>query len=117
MEDLLLHLYSHNIIVKTFHFTTTKYGHHKICDKYLDTFTELLDKYMETSQGLHGKINIKSMNFSVQFPSNDNIGKYMDSFITYINKIKLEAKEGCLVNILDDIIQNSLQFKYLLTFN
>ena len=117
MEKLLPHFYSHNIVIKTFHFKTKIYGHHKECDGYLKTFNDLLDKYMETVQGLKGRININDMTLKILLVDDNKVLDYMDKFIAHINIEKTMTKEGCLINILDDIIQNALQFKYLLSFN
>lgn len=117
MDELIKIFYSHQIVIKSLHFQTKKYGYHKACDEYLSKFSDLFDKFMETSQGYYGKMDLTEIKLSITLYNDNNIDSYIEKFIKYVNEIYSKTKVTCLQNILDEIAENAGQFRYLLTFH
>ena len=51
-EDML----THHIAMKMFHFQTDSYAAHKASDTYIEEFLKFHDTFMETAQGIYGKM-------------------------------------------------------------
>ncbi len=117
LEILLEVFFKHQLKIKMYHFQTEKYGAHKACDSYLETFEINLDKFMEVGQGIVGKFTTKSISLKFDTLNDNTINGELNGFIK-----KLKALDGILgkhmelLNLRDDMIGNAEQFKYLLTF-
>jgi hypothetical protein len=112
-------LYVHYLGVKTFHFQTKLYASHKASDSYISSFLSLQDKYVETLQGIVGKSEIQTLALpAINIPNDNTILQYLKAFIDaarsmYFNEPSYKA---CLSPIIDDMIQETFQLIYLLSF-
>ncbi len=120
MGDILSLFYKHQLKINTYHFQTEYYGHHVASDEYLKKFRNNLDRFMEVAQGKtsYGKISITSVDISFDTISSKNIGYDLEDFITKIRSDIYPAiiEHADLTNIMDEIIADVNQFKYLLGF-
>ena len=118
LNKVAMNMLNHQIILKLFHFQTTKYGAHKASDGYLEKYLQNMDKFLEVAQGVYGKLTLKKYTLSGTAHSDDNITKHLDGMNSYlrekINPILDNNTE--LINIRDELIGDIQQLKYLLTF-
>lgn len=101
--------------VKLFHFQTPRYGHHKACDKFIKTFDDLIDKFMEEYQGKEGKrVHLHTTQFSLKNIKNDKeIVALTKGMKMYLKQLDLDLD---LANLRDEMVGAVHQFQYLLTF-
>lgn len=101
--------------IKIYHWQTKLYARHKASDMLVEKIDELLDKYVETYQGLHPNLILDDKNNNIDLMNIDDmkITAYLQTirelFITEIRDIK----ESELLNIRDDILQIIDQTLYL----
>lgn len=116
LNDLILVFFKHQFILKMYHFQTESYGAHKASDSYLDTFLDNLDKFFEIAQGIYGKLTLKKVHFNFNTLNDSNINNELNSFIDFLERMKKNINNSDLLNIIDEMLGNVNQFKYLLTF-
>lgn len=116
LNDLIIVFFKHQLILKMYHFQTNLYGAHKASDTYLDTFSDNLDKFFEIAQGIYGKLNTKKIHFNFNTLNDSNIFNELNNFVDFLNKIKNNINNTDLLNIIDEMLGNVNQLKYLFTF-
>lgn len=121
LNDMINLFYKHQLKIKTFHFQTKIYGAHKASDWYLKKFEKNFDKFMEVAQGIEenfGKLSLQIIDVKCETLTDDNIADDLTHFIHKIlTDIYPKIKQyTCLTTILDEMLGNIHQFKYLLTF-
>lgn len=118
LQQLTELLLEHQKVLKVFHWQTKKYSSHKSSDSYLETFADLMDKYVEVAQGIYGKLVINKITTSSKIPNDDDINIYIDEYIDKLRSLssKMVKNNKDLDNIFADMLININQFKYLLTF-
>ncbi len=117
LEVILGAFFRHQLKIKMYHFQTEKYGAHKACDSYLETFEINLDKFMEVGQGIVGKFTTKSINLKFDTLDDNTVNNELNNFIKTLKALnEILDKHTELLNLRDDMIGNTEQFKYLLTF-
>ena len=105
--------------LQIFHWQTPKMSVHKTVDEYIDKFKENADKLLEVIQGKYGRIVIGE-NTYIPIRNIDDIDPYtfanqcIDVFEMYKNNIFLNDAE--IITIIDEIITDLQQLKYLLSF-
>jgi len=112
--ELLVLFFNHQIKIKMFHFHTTKYGHHKASDDYLEKFNTNFDRFMEVYFGLHPEQrNVNNLVFSnISTPNDAGIITYLSGFEQVLSQgINVHSK---LKVIIDEMVADINQFKYLL---
>lgn len=115
MNDIYPVLLTFREQVKLFHFQTPHYGHHKACDKFVEEFDKLIDKFMEEYQGKEGKrVHLKVTNFALKNIKNYKemvaLSKGMKRYLKHLN-LNFD-----LANLRDEMVGAIHQFQYLLTF-
>jgi len=85
-------------------------------DAYLTGFLANFDKFMEIYQGINGTIKpAAKLDMRVNVQSDETITSHFDDMIEYIEGMPVE--EASLKGILDTMIGDLQQQKYLFTFN
>jgi len=117
-SDILEMLFRHQIRLKMYHFQTDLYGAHKGSDEYLVKFANNFDKLLEVLQGHEEKVNaIKSIHIDLQCDDDKTIilslGRYIEALQTLINYKRVYNDA---VDIIQGMIADAAQLKYLLTF-
>jgi len=106
--------------MQIFHWQADKLGDHKTFDDYLEDFNEEADKLMEVIQGKYGRVqldqdtyipirNIRDLD-PYQFADN-----CIEVFTMYQTNLFKDDQE--IVALIDELIADLQQLKYLLTFN
>lgn len=118
LNKLCINMLNHQVAIKLYHFQTKRYGSHKASDSYLDKYMDLLDKFLEVAQGIHGRITIEKYDITGETKNDENIFQHLDKYSDYLeNDINdILANNTDLINIRDEIVGEINQLSYLLTF-
>jgi len=114
-ETLIKLFFDHQIQIKMLHFQTKYYGSHKSLDAYLEKFLNNFDKYMEVSQGLYGRLKAGSMDFKVNMMDDQTVMKRLNDFLHALAESRKQMPPD-LSAIVDEMLADTNQLKYLLTF-
>ena len=118
MNNIPYVFFTHQVSLKFYHFNTDKYAAHKATDEYLEKFNSNFDKFMEVLSGaLKKKVPVTEKNLELSNVTDDNIFKYLDTFLGIFIKIKNTIQDSALINIIDDMINDLNQYVYLLRLN
>ena len=121
MDDILLKLFEHQLLIKMFHFQTCRYSTHKVMDKYLDKFQDTFDTYMEVYQGLVKKrVSLKKLKIDISMVKDeDEMIHELECFIKDVLNCMMDIpldNNNSLLNIRDEMVANAQNTQYLLTF-
>jgi hypothetical protein len=118
LNEVVQEFFKHQLIIKLFHFQTQKYGAHKTSDKYLSKFLETYDTFLETAQGIYGRVSVKQCNLSIDTVDDTSIFQLLDAFSKFLSNIENTHNivNTDLLNLRDEMLGATDQFKYLLTF-
>ena len=104
----------HIILLKTFHFQTTKHTDHQLIDCYLKKFTKTYDKLMEASQGVYGRITSMSVDIKVSMVNEKTIAVAINEFKNALIRYTTDF-ERSLISIVDSIVIEINTLLYLLS--
>lgn len=109
---------THHIAMKMFHFQTDSYAAHKASDTYITAFLAFHDMFMETAQGIYGKMSCEKHNCTTMlFSSTSDCIKHIDEYRMKMKELRTKVSDQPdLVNMVDGQLQTMNQLKYLLTF-
>lgn len=128
LHNMLTEMFTHQIILKMFHFKTGSYAAHKASDAYLGKFAVNFDRFMEVAQGIkefggdNRKVSTQTININniPVFSSADHLIDYMEHFINAVLVqnilIKKSSKQTGILAIRDEMIADAQQLVYLLKF-
>lgn len=107
--------------IKVYHWQTYSFAQHKSFGEFYDSLSEKIDEFVETYQGIFGRIKAEtgSFEFSVQNLGTDYI-KAIDGWISYLKSFSEDEdlkSHSDLLNIRDEMLGDLNQLKYLLTLN
>ncbi len=101
------------------HLQTTNYAEHKALNEFYDSWSDLVDNFIETYQGKYGRVqgevNIKLV------PYKDNCScDYFDNLISYLKQGSefrnlIFSEDTDMNNILDEMLGLVNKTRYLLT--
>jgi Family of unknown function (DUF5856) len=114
-ETLIKLFFDHQIQIKMLHFQTKSYGAHKSLDAYLEKFLNNFDKYMEVSQGINGRLKASKMEFKVTMMTDSTVASILDDFLGALRNSNKQLQSD-LTGIVDEMMADIDQLKYLLTF-
>lgn len=128
LYDFVIKLLELKNLIQILHWTTSSYSKHKATDKLIENLQSLTDKFTEVAIGknvmnkkelrkyyLKYKLNNKSNNNTNEFI--ENIVKKLIDNINEIRNLIDNPNNSDLLNILDEILAELNQFKYLLSFH
>lgn len=100
--------------LKTLHWLTKSYAHHKVLDEAYADFSDKIDEFVESTLGMNNPSNFKSISIAFEMPD-DEISylfeSYYDSFISSIRKY---ANTSALESLIDDLDNIANRTIYLL---
>jgi DNA-binding transcriptional regulator WhiA len=116
IETTIKGFYRYYIQLKSFHFFTNNYNHHKIVDEYLEKYNELYDKFIEVIFGSYGKIDdMKNYNLKIVTINDENILLHVDAFLEFIIDLReFYRGNGVLLTLCDEIQLETTKLVYLL---
>lgn len=102
--------------LKFFHWQTTSYARHKAYGKTYDTFTELMDTFVEVLMGKYGRVPALPM--KVYNRNEKDCMTFIDESIAILlglSTILSPTNDTDLLNIRDEMVSEFNKLKYLLT--
>jgi hypothetical protein len=109
-------LFSHYIVMKMWHFQTESYSVHRATDQYLVRFNDFHDKFIETAQGIYGRIVAESHTCTAKLCDSLSTGnQYITEFKKKMRMLRYSVNEHYdLVTLIDDELHQLNKLKYLL---
>lgn len=117
MADILNELLFLQNQVRIYHWQTTSYARHKAFEFLYESLNELIDKFIETYQGIYGRIKLVKGKSSIRLENSDGkeietITNCRDMFDKLVTK---QIKKTDLLNIRDEILGTINKTLYLLS--
>jgi len=113
-NKLLVDLYRHYLVMKTFHFQTKYSFRHTKVDVYLENYLKNMDKLMEVIQGEDGTSTINRIIIDATTKNDDTIFEEINSIF---NILETQRSRGQIISAIIDQMQADLsQLSYLFTF-
>jgi Family of unknown function (DUF5856) len=119
VENIVDHLISYQQQFRILHWQTKSYARHKAYGDFYDSFSDLMDEFIETHMGKYGrvktggKIEISNMN-DVQIK---DYLEEIEQFLIELSEEYDERKDSDLLNIRDEMLASVNKLKYLLTLD
>jgi hypothetical protein len=119
VENIVDHLISYQQQFRILHWQTKSYARHKAYGDFYDSFSGLMDDFIETHMGKYGrvktggKIEISNMN-DVQIK---DYLEEIEQFLIELSEEYDERKDSDLLNIRDEMLASVNKLKYLLTLD
>lgn len=103
--------------LKYYHWQTTSYSEHKVLDEIINSISNLIDKYVESYQGLYGtRIQPIEMPTVSKYESKIQILEELMNYKEFACQMKND-EESALSNIVDEIVAEIGKGIYLLSLN
>ena len=123
--------------MKLYHWQTRSYARHKATDRFIETFEPLVDRFVETAQGIltaeapldpssptdddqrienYGHLTSQQQRVVAAFSgpvSDDNAKEFLSKFSIFMSNVKLPQSE--LAQIRDDMLEITAVTLYLFT--
>jgi hypothetical protein len=102
--------------LKGYHFTTKFFNRHKAIDDFMDHYSGLYDKFMESCMGHHGQMTLHPYTLAIPTINDDTILEYLHYFLNFLrNDIGNNyRKYPDLINIRDEMTTEVEKLIYLL---
>ena len=114
-REMVIGFYKWQLIIKSFHFMTKYVVRHEASDRYLKSFIEKYDKFVEVCMGHHGQIVLGEFNINITIINDDNIFDHIKEFNEVLLTLKnVYAEYSDLLNIRDEMESDLHQFIYIL---
>lgn len=114
-REMVIGFYKWQLILKSFHFMTKYVVKHEASDRYLKSFTEKYDKFVEVCMGHHDQVELGEFNIHITIINDTNIFDHIKEFQQVLLTLKnAYAEYSDLLNILDEMESDLHQFVYLL---
>ena len=100
LPNIVGELFQSRDIAHIVHLSTGSYEKHVALNTYYEEIVDMIDRLVESYQGLYGKISIK-------IPQSDNtdIIKYLTNIHTKTSAIKTDDIDGEIATIIDEILE------------
>ena len=105
--------------IKTLHWITKSYAHHKILDDAYSDFSDKIDKFVESAIGLNNISSFKdiSMVITMPLPDEDIVSVFEGAFNDFNTDIRKFANSSELDSLIDDLSNIANKTIYLLKMN
>jgi hypothetical protein len=102
--------------LKGYHFTTKIFNRHKAIDEFMENYSGLYDKFMESCMGHHGQMTLQSYTLNVPVINDDTILEYLHHFLTFLRDDIGNHYRNYpdLINIRDEMTTEVERLIYLL---
>lgn len=113
-STLLLKLYSHFLVMKTFHFQTKLGFRHTKVDEYLSKYLSNMDKLMEVLQGSNSTVTLDEIHIRAPTRDDGNIHREIETMLEELNSQR--GITSSIDAILDEMQGDLQQLAYLFRF-
>lgn len=102
--------------LKGYHFTTKFFNRHKAIDDFMDHYSGLYDKFMESCMGHHGQMTLYPYTLTIPTINDDTVLEYLYYFLTFLREDIGNHYRNYpdLINIRDEMITEVEKLIYLL---
>jgi hypothetical protein len=114
VDDFLIDCFTHQLLIKMYHFQTKWYRAHKVVDKHLNRFQEIFDRFFESAQGVFGTLPHSRLHVNMETLGDEDIIPYMNWFADRVENLPL--RDRALANIRDEMLGDLNRTIYLLRF-
>lgn len=115
--DFICSLHGYLIRTKEIHWNTENNAEHLLCDEILDCISSCEDRFTECLMGMDGE-HFKVGDLKPMLPNSEKLQemlKELEGEIVAIEEKLTDKKDGGLINVLDDLLENCNKFKYRAT--
>ena len=119
MENIVDHLISYQQQFRILHWQTKSYARHKAYGDFYDSFSGLMDEFIETHMGKYGRIKTGGQ-IEISNMNDVQIKDYLEEieqFLIELSEEYDERKDSDLLNIRDEMLASVNKLKYLLTLD
>lgn len=119
MENILDHLISYQQQFRILHWQTKSYARHKAYGKFYDSFSDLMDEFVEVHMGKYGRVKT-SGNIQISNMNEVQIKDYLseiEQFLIELSEAYDATRDSDLLNIRDEMLSLVNKLKYLLTLD
>jgi Family of unknown function (DUF5856) len=102
---------------KVFHWQTFSFAQHNAFGKVYDALDDLIDTFVETYQGIYGRVDFQGVTFMFNNLESSNFKNILQDNIDSLTTWENYFKNTDLLNIRDEILGSLNHAAYLLTFN
>ena len=100
---------------KVFHWQTYSFSNHSAFGALYSSLSEKIDQFVETFQGIYGRIDFEGEVFSLVNLNNVDFGEILGDQISTLKTYESYFNDTDLLNIRDEILGSLNQTRYLLT--
>lgn len=99
--------------LKTMHWLTTSYSHHKILDEAYSDFSDKIDEFVESCIGVNNPKNYHNIAVSIEIPDKDEdivfiFERAFDDLMTSISKYANRSELESLIDDLNNIANKTI---------
>jgi len=107
------------MLVKYYHWSTDSYNRHIISDGFYTNLNVLIDRFVETYQGIAESTVPMGMKVDISFESytDDTFVSRLQMFLDYLGRIRQDMTHSELLNIVDELAAEIQKTIYLSRFN
>jgi DNA-binding ferritin-like protein len=102
--------------IKTLHWITKSYAHHKILDEAYSDFSDKIDEFVESVIGLNDVSSFKSFDLIITIPSSEDdiVVSFESAFNDFNTTIRKYVNSSELESLIDDLTNIANKTIYLL---
>ena len=90
--------------MKAYHFMTKIYNRHYNVDQYLEVYSKLYDRLVETCMGHHGQIVIGEAQITIEPIDDSNVLEHVAKFQEFLVGLRTVYNENSdILNIIDEL--------------
>lgn len=116
MSRIIAQLIYLQLQMRIYHWQTKSYARHKAFGKFYDALGDLLDKFVETYQGVYGRVAFAQSLDLRNLDESTDIEKILTNAISMLsNEMEDIQANSDLLNIRDEIVGEMNHLRYLLT--
>jgi len=116
MSRIIAQLIYLQLQIRIYHWQTKSYARHKAFGKFYDSLGDLLDTFVETYQGIYGRVAFAQSLDLRNLDETTDIEKILTNAISMLtNEVEDIQAHSDLLNIRDSIVGEMNHLRYLLT--
>ncbi len=107
------------MLVKYYHWSTDSYNRHVISDGFYTNINVLIDRFVETYQGIAETVVPMGVKVDISFESytDQTFVSRLQMFLDYLTRIRKDMTHSELLNIMDELSAEIQKTIYLSRFN
>lgn len=116
MSRIIAQLIYLQLQIRIYHWQTKSYARHKAFGKFYDSLGDLLDTFVETYQGIYGRVAFAQSLDLRNLDETTDLEKILTNAISMLtNEVEDIQSHSDLLNIRDEMIGAMNHLRYLLT--